>query len=124
MTRSGCVGNIKNCFTNRTDVVASLNQFETYFWRNFDSTTKGACVALQTLPFGMSEAFGKKIEARGPLGPFFAICNDLNYFACEAKVVRSELINEQDLKVFKLKSAMQLDLITLKKKKLVKIIND
>jgi len=103
LTRSGCVGNIKNCFSNRTDRVANYPEYETYFWRMFDTTTEGACVALQTLPFGMDQKFGEKNMNRYPVGPVFANCKELNYFACEAKSRRSELINEEELSVNKLK---------------------
>jgi len=99
LTRSGCVGNIKNCFSNGTDLVASYAHYDSYFWRMFDTTTKGACVALQTLPYGMHQTFADKDVTRFPTGPIFVKCNDLNYVACEAKGPRSQLINQHELKV-------------------------
>jgi len=99
LSRSGCVGTIKNCFSNQADVVASFPEYDAYFWRMFDRTQGGACVALQSLPFGMDQTFAQKTLARFPLGPVFATCKDSNYFACEAKGPRSKFIDEKQLKV-------------------------
>jgi len=99
LTRSGCVGNIKNCFSNGTDLVASYPHYDAYFWRMFDTTTKGACVALQTLPYGMHQTFEEKKLHRFSTGPVFVNCKDLNFIACEAKGKRSQLINEHELTV-------------------------
>jgi len=65
----------------------------------FDTTTKGACVALQSLPAGMDETFDDKVLKRYSLGPLFDYCTELNYLACEANVTRSQLINEKELTV-------------------------
>jgi len=99
LSRRGCVGNIKNCFYKQISLVKSFPYYDNYFWRMFDRTTKGACVALQSLPFGMNEAFGQKKLERFPLGPVFVQCNELNYFACEAQGRRSKFIHETDLRV-------------------------
>jgi len=97
LSRQGCVGTIKNCFSNRSELVASYRVYESYFWRMFDTTANGACVALQTLPYGVDQDFGEKQLTRYSLGPLFDQCKNLNYFACEAKGPRSKLINEEEL---------------------------
>jgi len=101
LTRRGCVGTLKNCFNERTELIESEPQYDNYFWRMFDSTEKGACVALQTLPFGMDQSFGEKILNRYPLGPVFDNCNELNYFACEVEGPRSMHIDETEITVIK-----------------------
>jgi len=70
----------------------------------FDTTTKGACVALQSLPYGMDQTFEEKILKRYPLGPVFVNCRDLNYLACEANVTKSTLIHEEEITVQTIKN--------------------
>jgi len=98
MSRRGCLGEIKNCYSDKTESIArSSNGCGTTFWKIFDSTDTGACVALQTLPFGVADPFGKKDLRRWDIGPVFAGCQSLHYLACEAEGRRSEHIDEKQL---------------------------
>jgi len=101
MTRLGCIGEIKNCFADQNNMIASLPQYDTYFWRMFDRTNSGACVALQTLPFGMDEQFGAPVGSlkRYALGPLFVGCKELNYFACEGTGKLADYVDESEIKV-------------------------
>jgi len=82
---------------------------------------KGACVALQTLPYGMDQTFGDKNLYRFPNGPVFVNCKDLNYIACEAKSKRSHLINEHELKVNCFFMQNQIQKLSLKERRIFTI---
>jgi len=99
MTRLGCIGEIKNCFADQNKTKASFIEYESLFWRMFDRTNPGACVALQTLPFGMKQQFGAPTDSftRFPLGPLFASCKDLNYFACEGAGKIADYVDESKI---------------------------
>jgi len=86
LSRRSCVGNIEKCFYNQTVQKNSGSFGDAKFWRMFDRTDAGACVALQTLPFGMDEEFETTNAElkRYATGPVFVNCKTLNYFACEA----------------------------------------
>jgi len=101
MTRLGCIGEITNCFADQNKMIASFPQYDTYFWRMFDRTNPGACIALQTLPFGMDQQFGAPIESlnRYALGPVFVSCKDLNYFACEGTGKLADFVDESEITV-------------------------
>jgi len=99
LTRRGCVGTLKNCFNERKELIASAPENDNFFWRMFDTTEKGACVALQTLPFGMDQSFGDAKLDRYPMGPVFDNCNELNYLACEVEGPRSNYIDEVEITV-------------------------
>jgi len=100
MTRTGCLGEIKNCFTDQNDI-PRYPQYDTYFWRMFDRTNPGACVALQTLPYGMDQPFEAPTESftRYPLGPLFVGCKELNYFACEGAGKLANYVDESEITV-------------------------
>jgi len=91
MTRSGCVGNIKNCFKNKNDAYQDPSDF----WSTFDRTGAGACVALQTLPYGSQDSFDQEDVERIEWGPVFASCKSLNYFACETEGRLEKIINQE-----------------------------
>jgi len=99
MSRRGCIASIKKCFYNQTKQIASYPEYDTYFWRMFDKTDTGACVALQTLPFGMDQTFEEKKLVRYAIGPVFENCKALNYFACEVEGRRSKYVAETELVV-------------------------
>jgi len=107
LTRRSCVGNIQTCFNNLS--FYQKNATSTYdldglfgknglSWKMFDRTDSGACVALQTLPFGMNQFEGSK-NSRFDSGPVFKNCKDLNYFACEMEGGRAKFIDETELVV-------------------------
>jgi len=90
LSRLGCSGKIKNCFSNKTD----KDKYETVdaiFWSIFDRTENGACVALQTMPLNSDSAFEKKMNF---LGPVFRSCGSLNYLACEGSGPKSNYLAE------------------------------
>jgi len=64
------------------------------FWRMFDRTDTGACVAIQTLPYGMDDDFDVPNEelTRYRNGPVFVNCKTLNYYACEAKGKKADYL--------------------------------
>jgi len=100
LSRHGCVGKIKNCFSKEKKPEAAFPEYDSYFWRMFDRTSAGgACVALQTLPFGVDQSFGEAKVERYPLGPVFVNCDQLNYFACEAEGVKSKFVDETEITV-------------------------
>jgi len=72
MTRQGCVGKIKTCFSPEKE--GSFGDWP--FWNAFDRSGSGACVALQNSPAGL---YTNDAE----FGPLFMPCSTLNYLACE-----------------------------------------
>jgi len=101
MTRLGCIGEIKNCFADQKNMKASYPEYDTYFWRMFDRTNPGACVALQSLPFGLDQQFGAPTKSliRYAVGPLFVGCKELNYFACEGTGKVADYVDESKLTV-------------------------
>jgi len=100
LTRQGCAGEITNCFSNQADFFESMKyECGKSFWGTFDRTDSGACVALQSLPFGTKEEFGAESLKRFSLGPVFAPCKELNYFACEVEGPRSQHVPDELIEV-------------------------
>jgi len=101
LSRLGCIGEITNCFNTQPAAIDNLAEYQTYFWRMFDRTDNGACVALQTLPFGLDEPYGTPAKDlnRYDLGPVFESCKANHYFACEALGRRSKFIDETEITV-------------------------
>jgi len=124
-TRSGCLGNIKKCVNNLSQPHEVNGGQDVSFWRLFDRTETGACVAVQTLPFGSHQNMELFELNRWHIGPLFMKCKDLNYFACEMKGRRRNLIDETDLVVSIENSEEESVLITNTKEKIhfLKIMN-
>jgi len=100
LTRQGCAGEIRNCFSNRTDLYErNSSNCGSTFWSTFDRTDTGACVALQTVPFGMGQEFKDEYLTRYSLGPVFAACRELNYFACEVEGPKSQHLADEKIQV-------------------------
>jgi len=91
MSRLGCSGKIKNCFSNQTSsLMDEIDNTDYDFWTTFDRTDSGACVALQTTPL-MDLAHD---YVQSYLGPVFSSCGNLNHLACEGKGPRSKYVDE------------------------------
>jgi len=104
MTRRSCVGNIQKCFNNlrileKIELTMIGIDTSDQFWRYFDRTDTGACVAFQTLPYGMDFFHNDFDSLRWSSGPVFMNCKELNYFACENEGGADKYINEQELLV-------------------------
>jgi len=88
MSRLGCSGKIKNCFSNATGPEADI------FWSNFDRTDSGACVALQWTPLNRNTSANYAV-----LTPVFSSCSNLNFLACEGEGSRSKYVEEREISV-------------------------
>jgi len=105
LTRRSCVGKIEKCFNNlklhesSTFKMLGIDTTE-HSWIYFDRTDTGACVALQTLPFGMEQTDQiDKTPGIFRFGPVFMNCKELNYFACENEGGADKYINQTELVV-------------------------
>jgi len=97
LSRLGCSGKIKNCFSNQTfRLTASYAKVDEDFWSEFDRTDSGACVALQTVPPNKESAAN---FANNPLAPVFSGCGNFYHLACEGKGPRSKYVAESKITV-------------------------
>jgi len=101
MSRRGCVGEIKKCLQKQNTEPDKYPEYNAYFWRAFDRTDSGACVAIQSLPYGTDNTFNVAVKdlSRYPAGPVLVNCMTLNYFACEVEGRRSQIIDETEIMV-------------------------
>lgn len=74
LTRSGCVGQLQNCFRN-----VSYRADDNTFWRFLDTTDQGGCLALDKI----NEGFHSNLENSPTFNPKFFSCSTALKFACE-----------------------------------------